>query len=150
MATSDRERDYSAAHDFPSENSKESVDSVLYGLLEIIEFLPERVGLSVIVLIPGGAIRGLIVSRREWYKEWLSGLKSSGSETGLLGSMVNAVHESVGRLSEDGSLLDHGVTYLHLLDAALVNPNGSTNKMPWRIRLDHVSGWSLGSPQATS
>lgn len=145
MSSDSAGRNYSAIHNYPELDSDDRVDSTLINLMQIAEDMDGEFGIDVVLVLPGAVLSGRIVSRRNWYKVWLSSLGSS--EAGRFAQFINILNESAGKLSDDGSLLDHDGIFLHILDGQLIGAL-NTNKIPWRVRAEQVSAWSLGTPTA--
>jgi hypothetical protein len=120
-----------------------TVDETLIRLVDIVEDMSDEFSVGVVLVLPGGVLQGQIVGRRRWYKEWLSTFGQSGSNA--FARFIDILNDTAGNLSEDGSILDHDGTFLHILEGRLIGPL-STNKMPWRVKAEHIAAWSLGAP----
>ncbi|GGS03800.1 hypothetical protein GCM10010169_55710 [Micromonospora fulviviridis] len=136
------DRDYTAAHDFPMLVPDDSIDTTLASLVDMAEYVGDAFEVGLLLLVPGGAIHGNLVSKKRWYAEWFAGI---GGGAGSIGRIFRVINEAAGKMADDGSVFDHTGVYVHILDGCLLNPQGQTNRMPWRIKLNQVTAWSLGA-----
>ncbi|MFD7120668.1 hypothetical protein ACFWAA_27025 [Streptomyces sp. NPDC059922] len=107
-----------------------------------------QASLPVTLHTPGGVLHGDLIAHEVWKAEWARGLRQvEGDVAVLLARLPEAVDQVMGELQgEDGP---HGLPqWIHLRDVTYLTSDTPVISRLWRGRLAHVSGWSLGKPQA--
>jgi hypothetical protein len=117
-------------------------------LVELIHAANAGAEIGLTVTASGQVVTGTLIAERVYY----AGLTKDLEAAGELGATVAA---GVGHFADDlfDDLPDSNprpVSFLHLKDARYLSagslyPTNPTARSLWRGRLDHVSGWVLGT-----
>ncbi len=127
---------------------------------------------SLTLMVNGQTITGTLIASKKWFELQAGNIKSAAQpEEGELGlhSIFENWADITGKYNDelkqaksalrDVELPDRfqdavdeaeiDIMYVHLAGARVDGPNGfqPVEGMPWRGRLDHVSGWSIGELQ---
>lgn len=133
--------------DYPPTVDRGSSDPALQSIRALIEMTGElEMSIGIVLIVPGGTLRGLLVNQAEWYQEWFQGMASAGRAGQEISDVLRKTLTAAGMLTADGAVVDHFTEYLHIRNGTLHSAGGSLGPMPWRIRLESVAGWSLGAP----
>ncbi|GIF41929.1 hypothetical protein [Actinoplanes xinjiangensis] len=135
--------DLPSSMDYPTRDSTGNIDATLSMLNTMVSILDSRVG--IVLAIPGGMLSGQLVRKATWYKEWFELIEHGGEGAESFATTLKHLFSASGRLGPDSEFIDHSGDYLHVIDGALTAGNQTSSKMPWRVRLDQVAAWSLGS-----
>jgi hypothetical protein len=139
--------------DDPDGLAAEDVESTDYLLELLVKLLGVEAGdtrLSLTLMTSGGILSGEAVSLGTWERAIetaLTGAQSDGSGDGLPGVLrvhvdaFAAAHES----RRERGLSTPVPRFVHLRNARLWTATHSREVGLWRVRIDKIDGWSLGT-----
>ncbi len=124
-----------------------SADWLLASWAQIVETLSVEYtdfGLGVTVNVGASTYSGVLVSGRKWVAEMASVLQSKTMDPRIARVLAQSFDE-VRQLYDDPEFQNQTPQFLHLLYAAVVDPQGERagEGLPMRIRLDSVAAWAV-------
>ncbi|MFF9274385.1 hypothetical protein [Streptomyces griseosporeus] len=150
----------------------ETTDHVLAQLVRLVN--GSDLEFSLTLMVNGQTVTGRLISSKKWFELQAGRLKeSTQAEEGEVGlhsifegwaEVTSEYNDELKRVQEalkDIELPDRyqnavaeaetPIGFLHLAGARIYGPNGfqPVEGMPWRGRLEHVSGWSIGELKAS-
>ena len=144
--------DETEAAEKPAPSDKPSPDPLLAVFVRSINQFPEY-EIGVTLHVNGLIISGVMISMTSYFERLASWLRNAGAEG--YAEVFDWLHQETTFPSRDGApsesdeeMSDPGSTaFIHLRDANAWGPDGAHSLAPviWRGRLDHVSGWSIGT-----
>ena len=124
-----------------------SVDWLLASWARIVENLSldyTDFGLGVTLTIGGSTYSGVMVSGRKWVSEMATILQSKAMDPRISRVLAQSFDE-VRQVYDQPSFYENTPQFIHLLYAAVVNPQGERTGegLPMRVRLESVAAWAV-------
>ena len=124
-----------------------SADWLLATWARIVEMLSVEYtdfGLGVTINVGGSTYSGVLVSGRKWVAEMASVLQSKNMDP-RIARVLAQTFDGVRQQYNDPEFLNETPQFLHLLYAAVVDPQGERTGegLPMRIKLDSVAAWAV-------
>jgi hypothetical protein len=124
-----------------------SADWLLASWARIVEILSldyTDFGLGVTLNVGGSTYSGVMVSGRKWVGEMAVVLQSKSMDPRIARVLAQSF-DAVRQQYEDPEYVDQTPQFIHLLYAAVVDPQGERTGegLPMRIRLGAVSAWAV-------
>jgi hypothetical protein len=123
--------------DFPADRHGQACDPLLLSLVSIMN--TGAASCSISVMTAGGLIRGLLISRDVWLREWQESMTRAGG--GVLAESYKTQFAQGHTVIDNDSLKDDTPSNLHIRNAFV----GDIGPMYMRVALDSVAAWSMGS-----
>ena len=124
-----------------------SVDWLLASWARIVENLSldyTDFGLGVTLTMGGSSYSGVMVSGRKWVSEMATILQSKAMDPRISRVLAQSF-DDVRQVYDDPGFYESTPQFIHLLYAAVVNPQGERTGegLPMRVRLEAVSAWAV-------
>jgi len=151
---------------------REESDHLLVSLVELVNIISEPTeGIDVVLLVEGATVCGRMIPNWQWAEEMASKIQSAYDAADLPPGQADSWTMPFRKLKESlqASAREHSAAmglldkvaeryqsalvqvdqtgFIHLKDAQVRTPEAPglpQNGMPWRGRLEAVSGWSFG------
>lgn len=129
---------------FPVRSDKTAGDELLVQLARMTNVA--SFSASITLMVPGGAISGVLIARDEWLKEWTSEIRNAGTNGEVFAEVLTKIMTDLGVyiLDSDFPAKDRP-TKLHVKDGYITTSAGERGPYLLRVRIDSVSAWSLGT-----
>ena len=101
-------------------------------------------GLGVTLTMGGSSYSGVMVSGRKWASEMATVLQSKSMDPRISRVLAQSFDE-VRQVYDDPNFYEGTPQFIHLLYAAVVNPQGERTGegLPMRVRLEAVAAWAV-------
>jgi len=120
----------------------------LASILDEVETEGAEIWVSIVLLVGGTMITGLVGSAQSWMALQVDSLRQSASGdaegVAFLGRWASGLDETRAALQESSPTFP--VDYLHLRNVSVAHAAGVSNLTFLRVRLDQVEAWHVGRP----
>ncbi|GAA2862686.1 hypothetical protein [Nonomuraea rubra] len=131
------------SHDYPAPRGRSGGDSTLMSLEVLVNVTKGSIG--VLLVIPGGLLRGLLVSSTQWHSEWFASIAEAGEAGASAHAILKGMFGATGQLTSEGEMIDHLEHYLYIKDGYFATGAGEQGPMPWKVKLSSIVAWSIGN-----
>ncbi|MFG1697677.1 hypothetical protein ACFMQL_12840 [Nonomuraea fastidiosa] len=131
------------SQDFPMPRGRSGGDSTLISLEAVVNVTQGSIG--VLLVMPGGLLRGLLVSSAQWHSEWFASIAEAGEAGASAHAILKGLFGTTGHLTSEGEMIDHTEHYLYIKDGYFTAGAGEQGPMPWKVKLSSIVAWSIGN-----